>query len=88
MDGLSAALLGGLGVTARTALNLAEGLAAAKSLCGLPLLGSLPVTLQRNARSNSVSADRMASLLTKALELLLEPSPKTRAFASAKSKSR
>ena len=79
LDGLWAALLGGLGVTARSALNLPEGLGSAGSLYGLPPLGSLPVTLHRNARSHGVSADRMASLLMKALELILQPKPKTRA---------
>ena len=38
VDGLRAALLGGLGITARTALNLAEGLVFAESLYDLPLL--------------------------------------------------
>ena len=73
LDGLWAALLGGLGVTARTALNLPEGLESAESLYGLPPLGSLPVTLHRNAGSVGVSEDRMASLLKNALELVLQP---------------
>jgi len=77
LDGLWAALLGGLGVTARTALNLPGGLGSAGSLYSLPLLGSLPVTLHRNAHSNGVSTDGMASLLTKALDLILQPKPKT-----------
>ena len=79
LDGLWAALHGGLGVTARTALNLPEGLGSAGSLYSLPPLGSLPVTLHRNAHSNGVSADRMASLLMKALEFVLQPKPKTKA---------
>src|SRR5258708_34444668 len=37
LDGLQAALLGGLGITARTSLNLSEGLMFAASLYGLPL---------------------------------------------------
>jgi DNA-binding transcriptional LysR family regulator len=73
LNGLWAALLGGLGVTARTPLNLPEGLVTAESLHGLPPLGSLPVTLHRYAGSNGVSSDRMASLLVKALELVLQP---------------
>jgi DNA-binding transcriptional LysR family regulator len=73
LDGLWAALLGGLGVTARTALNLPDGIGSAESLYGLPPLGSLPVALHRNASSNDVSADRLASLLTNALELILQP---------------
>ncbi|HEY3940099.1 MAG TPA: LysR substrate-binding domain-containing protein [Bryobacteraceae bacterium] len=82
LDGLWAALLGGLGVTARTAFNLAEGLVSAGSLYSLPLLGSVPVTLHRNSRSHSVAADRMASLLTKALEVMLRPSPKARTLGN------
>jgi DNA-binding transcriptional LysR family regulator len=79
LNGLSAALLGGLGVTARTALNLPEGLVSAESLHSLPSLGSLAVTLHRQARSDGVAADRMASLLVQALELILKPKPETKA---------
>ena len=79
LDGLWAALLGGLGVTARTALNLPEGVRSAGSLYGLPPLGSLPVTLHRNAGPNGVSVDRMASLLRNTLELILQSKPKTKA---------
>jgi DNA-binding transcriptional LysR family regulator len=78
VDGLRAALLGGLGVTARTALNLPEGLASSRSLYGLPPLGSLPVAVHRNAHSNGITADRMASLFTEALEPVLQPKPKGR----------
>jgi len=81
LNGLWAALLGGLGVTARTALNLPEGLVSAESLHGLPPLGSLPVTLHRYAGSNGVTSDRMASLLVKALELVLQPKATTKAVA-------
>jgi DNA-binding transcriptional LysR family regulator len=75
LDGLWAASLGGLGVTARTALNLPDGLEAAESLYSLPLLGSLPVTLHRNLRADGPSADRMASLLMNAVKLTLQPKP-------------
>lgn len=71
LDGLWASLLGGLGVTARTALNLPDGLIAAGSLYGLPELGQLPVTLQRNAHSDSKAIDRMAELLSQSLKLAL-----------------
>jgi len=67
LDGLWAALLGGLGITARTALNLPEGLTCARSLYSLPPLGSLPVSLHRSTQSPSDAADRMASLLSDAL---------------------
>ncbi|MFL6428420.1 MAG: LysR family transcriptional regulator [Acidobacteriaceae bacterium] len=67
LDGLWAALLGGLGITARVALNLPEGLVAGRSMYNLPSLGSMPVTLHRNAHSGSVAAERMASLLVEAV---------------------
>lgn len=73
LDGLWAALLGGLGVTARTALNLPEGLVSASSLYGLPSLGQLPVTLRRSAHSDGVAIDRMATLLLESLKLALSP---------------
>lgn len=82
LNGLWAALLGGLGVTARTALNLPEGLVSADSLHNLPRLGTLPVTLHRFPHSKGVAADRMASLLIQALELMLQPQPKTKAVAN------
>lgn len=72
LNGLWAALLGGLGMTARTALNLPVGLESAPSLHKLPPLGSLPVTLHRHARADSVAADGMATLLRKALALVLK----------------
>ena len=84
LNGLSAALLGGLGVTARTAFNLPEGLESAESLHGLPPLGSLPVTLHRYARADGVAAARMASLLEKALELILQPKRKAKDVAPSR----
>jgi DNA-binding transcriptional LysR family regulator len=81
LDGLWAALLGGLGVTARTALNVPDGLVSGDSLHGLPPLGSMPVTLHRDPRFNDVAADRMASLLMKALKLALQPMAKRRVLA-------
>jgi DNA-binding transcriptional LysR family regulator len=71
LDGLWAALLGGLGVTARTALNLPEGLMSAGSLYGLPSLGQVPLTLHRNSHSDGVAVDRMAALLSQSLQLTL-----------------
>ena len=85
LNGLWAALLGGLGVTARTALNLPEGLVSAESLHSLPPLGSMPVTLHRCPSSNGVTADRMASLLMSALEPALQPKPRSRAVAHLRS---
>lgn len=71
LDGLWAALLGGLGVTARTARNLPEGLMSASSLYGLPALGKVPVTLHRNSHSDGIAVDRMAALLSQSLQLTL-----------------
>lgn len=71
LDGLWAALLGNLGITVRTALNLPEGLMSSNSLFDLPLLGQLPVTLHRRAHSDNVVFDRMASLLSESLKLAL-----------------
>jgi DNA-binding transcriptional LysR family regulator len=78
LDGLWAALLGGLGITARTALNLPQGLVSSRSLHDLPTLGSLPVTLHRNAHSSGVATDRMASLLTESLAEILRLRPKAK----------
>jgi len=83
LNGLWAALLGGLGVTARTRFNFPDGLVSAKSLHGLPPLGSLPVKLHRYPRSDNVTADRMASLLINALERALQPTTKMRVVGGA-----
>ncbi|WP_213805490.1 LysR substrate-binding domain-containing protein [Granulicella sp. dw_53] len=88
LDGLWAALLGGLGITARTVMNLPDGLVSAGSLHNLPSLGFLPVTLHRNAQSSGVATERMASLLTTALASLPLVSKKVagQKVASQKSK--
>lgn len=83
LDGLWAALRGGLGVTARTALNLPEGLAFDRKLHGLPALGSLPVTVHRNADAKGEAADRMAALLTDALKPVLHREPSGKALRRA-----
>jgi DNA-binding transcriptional LysR family regulator len=70
LEGLWAALSGGLGITVRTAINLPEGLTSAGSLYGLPSLGRLPVTLHRSAHSHGVAIDRMAGLLSQSLKLV------------------
>jgi DNA-binding transcriptional LysR family regulator len=82
LDGLWAALLGGLGITARTALNLREGLVSDQSLYNLPPLGSLSITLHRNAHSGGAATDRMAVLLTEAIGVIRLPRPKAKAFRS------
>jgi DNA-binding transcriptional LysR family regulator len=78
LDGLYAALLGTLGITARTAFNLPEGLRSAPSLHNLPALGSLPVTVHRNANASGIAVDRMALLLMNALEHTLRTKNKRR----------
>jgi DNA-binding transcriptional LysR family regulator len=84
LDGLWAALLGGLGVTARTAFNLREGLVSSQSLHNLPPLGNLPITLHRSAHANGVAADRMESLLTEGMgRVLSSTSKRARAPRSA-----
>lgn len=75
LDGLWAALRGGLGMTARTALNLPEGLAFDPVLHGLPALGSLPVTLHRHAGAKGEAVDRMAALLMDTLTPVLHREP-------------
>jgi DNA-binding transcriptional LysR family regulator len=78
LDGLWAALRGGLGVTARTVLNLPEGLAFDRVLHGLPMLGNLPVSVHRNAGANGEAVDRMVALLTDALKPVLHRAPSAR----------
>jgi DNA-binding transcriptional LysR family regulator len=85
LDGLWASLLGGLGMTARTAVNLPEGLVSAISLHGLPALGEMPVTLQRNAHSESAAVDRMATLLTESIGLALSFSSQRTALRKVRS---
>jgi DNA-binding transcriptional LysR family regulator len=80
LSGLWAAVLGGLGITMHSALNLPEGLVSAKSLYNLPALGCLPVTLHRNANAGGVAIERMASLLTEALAFIRLPARKRRAL--------
>jgi DNA-binding transcriptional LysR family regulator len=86
LDGLWASLLGGLGVTARTALNLPEGLVSSTSLYGLPALGQLPVTLHRRAHADSVAVDRMATLLSESLQSALSSSSKRKAHRIARNR--
>jgi DNA-binding transcriptional LysR family regulator len=82
LDGLWAALLGCLGITARTALNLPESLVSSRSLHNLPALGRLPVTLHRHSNSSGVATDRMASLLTGRLEQYCDCRPRPRLVAT------
>lgn len=76
LDGLWAAVLGGLGVTVRTKLALPEGVVHGDSLFGLPALGSFPITLHRHPAAN-IQFDRMIELLVAELTLKLQLSRKT-----------
>jgi len=78
LEGLWASLLGGLGVTARTALNLPAGLVSARTLHGLPVLGALPVTVHL---STTGAAARMAVLMEEAIGELLKTQMKSRRSA-------
>jgi DNA-binding transcriptional LysR family regulator len=71
LDGLWAAVLGGLGVTARTKLALPDGVVHGDSLFGLPALGSFPITLHRHSATNTLF-DRMSELLVHELTLKLQ----------------
>jgi DNA-binding transcriptional LysR family regulator len=75
LDGLWAALLGGLGITARTRFNLPAGLMAAGSLHDMPPLGSFPVTLHRGSHSSGTAVERMATLLSETVGLTLMTRP-------------
>jgi DNA-binding transcriptional LysR family regulator len=72
LDGLWAALQGGLGVTARTAMQLPAPLMANKSLHRLPVLPSFPVALHRGQNVTATSAiDALQSLLALATQGVL-----------------
>jgi DNA-binding transcriptional LysR family regulator len=75
LDGLWAAVLGGLGVTARTTLALPGGVTHDETLFGLPMLGAFPIALHRNPVTNGVF-DRMSELLAGRLTLKLQTAAK------------
>ena len=66
LDGLWAALQGGLGITARTAMQLPAHLVANRSLHRLPALPALPVALHRDPNAASPALDTFYSLLAAA----------------------
>ena len=76
LDGLWAAVLGGLGVTVRTSLALPEGMVHGGSLFGLPALGSFPITLHRHAVANT-QFDGMSALLVDELTRQLDRTKST-----------
>jgi DNA-binding transcriptional LysR family regulator len=72
LDGLWAALQGGLGITARTAMQLPAPLMANKSLHRLPVLPSFPVALHRAQNATATPAvDALHSLLCMATQGVL-----------------
>lgn len=79
LDGLWAAVLGGLGITARTLLALPSGVVHGKSLFGLPALGAFPITLHRAPASNAVF-DCMSGLLAEGLKFQSQTATKARSL--------
>jgi DNA-binding transcriptional LysR family regulator len=63
LDGLWAALQGGLGITARTAMQLPAHLVADRSLHRLPAIPTLPVALHRDPNAANPALDTFYSLL-------------------------
>jgi DNA-binding transcriptional LysR family regulator len=63
LDGLWAALEGGLGITARTAMQLPTPLVANKSVHSLPSLPTFPVVLHRGPDVATPAIDALHSLL-------------------------
>jgi LysR substrate binding domain len=63
LDGLWAALQGGLGITARTAMQLPTSLVANKSVHRLPGLPVFPVVLHRSPHAATPAVDALHSLL-------------------------
>ena len=63
LDGLWAALQGGLGITARTAMQLPTPLVANKSVHRLPGLPIFPVVLHRGPNAATPAVDALHSLL-------------------------
>jgi DNA-binding transcriptional LysR family regulator len=77
LDGLWAAVLGGLGVTARTLLALPNGIVHGKSLFGFPALGAFPITLHR-APAPSAVFDCISGLLSEGLNFQSQTATKVR----------
>jgi DNA-binding transcriptional LysR family regulator len=72
LDGLWAALQGGLGVTARTAMQLPASLVAGKSLHRLPALPGFPVALHRGTDIGAAGAvDALHALISMATQGVL-----------------
>jgi DNA-binding transcriptional LysR family regulator len=63
LAGLWAAALGGLGVTARSALGVPQRLAASEHLFDLPPLGTFPITLHASGERVSAGVERLRAIV-------------------------
>jgi DNA-binding transcriptional LysR family regulator len=68
LDGLWAALQGGLGITARTAMQLPALLVANRTVRGLPGLPVFPVVLHRGQNTATPAVDALHALLSMATQ--------------------
>lgn len=87
LDGLWAAVLGAVGVTARTRLNLPESLVTGEKLFSLPDLGTFPITLHRN-HPPGAAFDHLGRLLVEGLTPKMQSEPRVhRPYLAATRKS-
>jgi DNA-binding transcriptional LysR family regulator len=63
LAGLWAAALGGLGLTARSALGVPPALAASERLFDLPSLGTFPITLHASGERLSAGVERLRGII-------------------------
>jgi DNA-binding transcriptional LysR family regulator len=63
LTGLWAAALGGLGLTARSALGVPSALAASERLFDLPSLGTFPITLHASGERLSAGVERLRGII-------------------------
>jgi DNA-binding transcriptional LysR family regulator len=73
LAGIWASALGGLGVTARSALGLPAKLVSAAQMFNLPQLGSFPATLHMRQNDTSESSSRLRALIREAVARTLHP---------------
>ena len=78
LAGLWASAIGGLGITARTALGLPARLASDRTLLDLPTLGSFPVTLHTRRKATSAGVERLGAIIHEVLVQNLQRSQNRR----------
>jgi DNA-binding transcriptional LysR family regulator len=78
LAGLWASAIGGLGITARTALGLPARLASDRRLLNLPILGSFPVTLHSRPKATSAGVERLGAIISEVFVRSLQPSQNRR----------